>query len=128
MVSYKFDGKDVNVKRFNDVYELTDIFDFDLDRGILSAPVTCNKNDERYVIGYKRMDGNIVPLYVKSPINYYSNGVNRYNKSSMWKMGLDISDNEERMKMYKSIWKETEEQLNVSLESVVRKDALRQNL
>ena len=74
------------------------------------------------------MDGNIVPLYVKSPINYYSNGVNRYNKSSMWKMGLDISDNEERMKMYKSIWKETEEQLNVSLESVVRKDALRQNL
>ena len=43
-------------------------------------------------------------------------------------MGLDISDNEERMKMYKSIWKETEEQLNVSLESVVRKDALRQNL
>ena len=35
MVSYIFNGKDVNVKRFNDVHELTDIFDFDLDRGFL---------------------------------------------------------------------------------------------
>ena len=70
----------------------------------------------------------IVPLYVKSPVNCYSNEVNRYNESSTWKMRLDISDNEERMKMYKSIWKGTEEQLNVSLESVVRKDTLSQNL
>ena len=27
-----FDGKNVNVKSFNAVYELTDIFDIDLDR------------------------------------------------------------------------------------------------
>ena len=58
---------------------------------ILSAPVICNKNDERYVIGYKRMDGSIFLLYVKSPINCYPNGVDRYNENSMWKMGLDIS-------------------------------------
>ena len=69
------------------------------------------------------MDGNIVPLYVKWPINHYSNGVSRYNENSTWKTGLDISDDKEWMEMHKAIWKETEEQLNVSLESVVRKDS-----
>ena len=106
MASNIFDGRDINVKSFNALYGLTDIFDIDIDRVILSAPVIYNKNDERYVIGYKRMDGNIVPLYVKSPINCYSNGV------STWKMGLDISDDKEWMEMCKAIWKETEEQLN----------------
>ena len=37
-------------------------------------------------------------------------------------MRLDISDDKEWMEMYKIIRKESEEQLNVSLESVVRKD------
>ena len=73
MASYIFDGKDVNVKSFNTVYDLTDIFDNDLDRVILSAPVIWSKNDEWYVIGYKIMDGSIIPLYVKLPINCYSN-------------------------------------------------------
>ena len=82
MASYIFDGKDVNVKSFNTVYDLTDIFDIDLDRVIFSAPVICNKNDERYVIRYKIMDGSIIPLYVKLPINCYSNGVIRYNENS----------------------------------------------
>ena len=76
---------------------------------ILSAPVICNKNDERCVIVYKRIDSNIVLLCVKSPVNCYSNGVNRYNNISTWKMGLDIFDDKEWMEMYKSIWKETEE-------------------
>ena len=113
----------VNVKSFNTVYELTNIFDVDLERVIFSAPVICNKNDERYVIEYKIMDGNIVPLYVKFPITCYTNRVSRYNENSTWKMGLDISHDKEWMKMYKAIWKETEEQLNVSLESVLRKGA-----
>ena len=75
MASYIFDGRDINVKSVNAVYELTNIFDIDLDRVILSALVKCNKNGKQYVIGYKRMDDNIVPLYVKSPLNCYSNGV-----------------------------------------------------
>ena len=99
MASYIFNGKDVNVKSFNAVYELIDIFDVDLDRVILSAPDMCNKNDERYVIGYKRMAGSITPLYVKSPINCYSNGVNWYNENSTRKMGLDISNDKEWMEM-----------------------------
>ena len=65
MASYIFDGRDINVKSFNAVHELTDIFDIDLDRVILSAPAICNKSDKWYVIGYKRIDGNIAPLYVK---------------------------------------------------------------
>ena len=88
----------------------------------LSAPAICNKNEEWYVIGYKKIDGNIVPLYVKSPMNCYSNVVSRYKENSTWKIRLDISDDKEWMEMYKTIGKETEEQLNVSLESVVRKD------
>ena len=65
MASYIFDGRDINVKSFNAVHELTDIFDIDLDRVIISAPAICNKNDKWHVIGYKRIDGNIAPLYVK---------------------------------------------------------------
>ena len=89
MASYIFGGKDINVKSFNAVYEWTDIFDIDLDRMILSAPVIWNKNDERYVIGYKRMDGSIFLLYVKSPINCYPNGVDRYNESWSVYNGVD---------------------------------------
>ena len=65
MACYIFDGRDINVKSFNAVYELTDIFDIDLDRVILSALVKCNKNGKQYVIRYKIMDDNIVPLYVQ---------------------------------------------------------------
>ena len=119
-----FNGRDNNVKSFNAVvYELTDVFNIDLDRVILSAPVVCNKNDKRYVIWYKIMDGNIVPLHVKSPITCYSNRGNRQNENSARKVGLDISDDKEWMKIHKAIWKETDHQLNVSLESVARKDA-----
>ena len=107
--SYIFDGSDIDVKSFSTIYELTNIFDIDLDRLILSAPVICNKNNEQYVtvhIGYKKMYDNIVPLYVKLPINCYSNGVSQYNQNSTWKMGLDISNDKEWMEMYKVIWKE----------------------
>ena len=75
---------------------------------ILSALAICNKNDEWYVIGYKRIDGNIVPLSVKSSMNCYSNGVSRYKENSTWKMRLDISHDKEWMEMYKTIGKETE--------------------
>ena len=117
MDSYIFDGRDINVKSFNAVYELTDIIYIDLDRVILSDPVICNKNDEWYVNDYKRIYGNIVPLYVKSPIDCYSNGFSRYNESSTWKIGLDISGNNEWMEMYKLVWEKTEKQFSGSLEN-----------
>ena len=70
------------------------------------------------------MDSNIDPLYFKSPINVYSNGVSRYNENCTWKMGLDISCDKERMEMYKAIWEKIEKQLNVSLGRVMGKNAI----
>ena len=42
----------------------------------------------------------VIPLYVKSQINRYSNRVSRCNENSVWKMGLDISKDKERMGTY----------------------------
>ena len=48
----------------------------DFGRLVVSASVTCNKSDVRYIVGYKTEDGRVIPLYVKSPGSCYSNGVN----------------------------------------------------
>lgn len=69
----------------------------------VSAPVIYDKNSERYSIGYKLADGNVIPLSVKSPINYYLNDISWYNKNSAWKMGLDISKDKELMKVQCSV-------------------------
>ena len=44
MSSYKFNGLDINVKKFNSVYELTDIYIMNFDRLVVSAAVTCNES------------------------------------------------------------------------------------
>ena len=44
MSSYKFTGLDVNLKKFNSVYELTDIHTMDFDRLVVSAAAACNKS------------------------------------------------------------------------------------
>ena len=103
MSSYKFNGLDINVKKFNSVYELTDIYNMDVDRLVVSAAVTCNKSDVRYIVGYKTEEGRALPLYVKSPENCYSNGVNQYNENSAWKMVLDISDDEKWKERYMTL-------------------------
>ena len=123
MASYKFNGLDINVKKFNSVYELTDIHTMDFGRLLVSAAVTCNKSGVRYIAGYKTEDGRVISLYVKSPGNCYSNGVNQYNETSAWKMGLAISDDEKWMERYMALWKEIKAWLDVVLESVVKNDA-----
>ena len=121
MSSYKFNGLDINVKNFNSVYELTDIHNMDFGGLVVSAAVTCNNGDVRYIVEYKTEDGRVLPLYVKSPgNNCYSNGVNQYNENFTWKMGLAISDDEKWMKRYMALWKEIEARLDVVLESVVK--------
>ena len=62
------------------------------------------------------MDRKVIPLYVKAPINCYSNRVSRYNEHSAWKIGLDFSKDKEWMKMYSVM--EMNERLNISLENV----------
>ena len=100
MPSYNFNDLDINVKKFNSVYELTDIHTMDFDRLVVSAAVACSKSDVKYIVGYKIDDGMLIPIYVKSPANCYSNGVSQYNENSAWKVGLDISDDKKWMKRY----------------------------
>ena len=76
----------------------------------------------RYIVRYKTDDGRVIPLYIKSPANCYSNGVSQYNKISAWKMGLDISDDQKWMERYMALWKEIE-RLDVALESAVKNNA-----
>ena len=121
--SYKFNGVDINVKKINSVYELADIHTMDFDRLVVSAAVTCNKSDVRYIVGYKMEEARVIPLCVKSPGNSYSNVVNQYNENSAWKMGFDISDDQNWMERYMALWKEIEARLDVVLESVVKNDA-----
>ena len=122
MPSHKFNGLDVHVKKLNSVYELTDIHTMHFGRLLVSAAVLCNKSDVIYIVGYKTDDGRVIPLYIKSPANCYSNGVSQYNKISAWKMGLDISDDEKWMERYMALWKEIE-RLDVALESAVKNNA-----
>ena len=110
-------------KKINSVYELADIHTMDFDRLVVSAAVTCNKSDVRSIVGYKMEEGRVVSLYVKSAENSYSNGVNQYNENSAWKMGFDISDDQNWMERYMALWKEIEARLDVVLESVVKNDA-----
>ena len=124
MSQYKFNGLDINVKKFNSVYELTDIYNTDFDRLVVSAAVTCNKSDViRYIVGHKTEEGRVIPLYFKSPENCYSNVVNQYNENSAWKMGLDISGDEKWTERYMILQKEIEARLDVVQESVVQNDA-----
>ena len=122
MSSYNFNGLDINVKKFNSVYELTDIHTMDFDRLVVGAAITYNKSDVRSIVGYKTEEGTVIPLYVKSPENCYSNDVNQYNENSAWKMDLDISDAEKWMERYMTLWKEIEARLDAVLERVVKND------
>ena len=47
MSSYKFNGLDIKVKKFNSVSELTDIHPMDFDRLVVNSIVASNKSDVR---------------------------------------------------------------------------------
>ena len=61
------------MKCFNTVYGATNISNVDLRRLVLSAAVMCNKNDERYAIGYKIEVCQVILLHFESSINCHSN-------------------------------------------------------
>lgn len=88
MSSYKFDGREINVKSFNTVYVLTNISNVDLKRTVLNATVIFCKNDEQYAVAYKTKVSQVILLYLKCPINCHSNGVSQCNQNSVRKMGI----------------------------------------
>lgn len=68
MATYKFVGEDIEIKSFNSVYKLTDIYGTDLNRVSLRAAVTCNKSATWYIVRYKAMDDAIITFCIKSPL------------------------------------------------------------
>ena len=78
----------------------------DFDRLVVNSTVASNKSDVRYIVGYKMDGGRVISLYVKSPANWYSNGVSQFNGNSAWKMGWDISNDEKWMGRCMVLWKE----------------------
>ena len=99
---YKFGQIEIESKEFNSIYEVQK--DVDLERIRVSEGVVANKSDERYTVGYEVESGEIIPLYVRTPKDCLSSGVSRFNESSPWKMGFNVSEDEAWVEQYEGIW------------------------
>ena len=106
---YKFGQIEIESKKFNSVYQVQK--DVDCEKIRISEGVVANKHDTRYTIGYETEPGVIVPLYVKTPKDCLSSGISRFNEASPWKMGFNVSGDEDWVGDYKAIWMAIEERL-----------------
>ena len=111
---YKFGQIEIASKEFNSQYQVTE--SVDLEKIRVSEGVVANKHDTRYTIGYDVEPGKIIPLYVKTPRDCVSAGVSRYNESSPWKMGFNVSENEAWVQQYAATWEKVEELFGKKLE------------
>ena len=83
-MSFKFGQVSVSSKDFYKRKQFTDLFSLDYDKVVVSDPIQCNNGkDKRYVIGYETNNG-IIPLYIKTPKNVFSNGVRKYCEFSVY--------------------------------------------
>ena len=108
---YKFGQISIASKDFNRVYQVTDINAIDLEKLRISDGAAANKHDTRYTIGYEIEPGKIIALNIKTPKDCVSSGVTRYNESSPWKMGFNVSDDENWVKRYTALCEKIEELL-----------------
>ena len=99
-------------KDFHSTYQVTN--DINFEKIVVSDAVVANKNDTRYSIGYETEPGKIIPLYIKTPKNCWSSGVSRYNESSPWKMGFNVSEDPPWIKTYEMIWKKVSKLVNIA--------------
>ena len=99
---YKFGQIEIESKKFNSIYEVQK--DVDLERIRVSEAVVANKHDARFTVGYEVEPGRIVPLCIKTPKDCLSSGVSRFNESSPWKMGFNVSEDEVWVHQYEAIW------------------------
>ena len=80
----------IDCKDFYKRKGISDIYSLDLDKIVVSNNIPCNKGkDQRYVVGYED-DGEIVPLYIKTPPKVFSYGVSQYSENSAWTMGFNL--------------------------------------
>ena len=90
MSVYKFGQIEVKAKEFNSNKQISDIFSLDYNKIVVSDAILCNKNkDKIYLVGYQTNEG-IMPLYIKTPKNVFTNGVTQYNENSKYTMGFDL--------------------------------------
>ena len=86
----RFGQKEVTTKEFYGQRQIADIFMIDVNRMLISDKVSCNnEKDCRYVVGYQ-LDEVLIPLFIKTPKNVFSDGVSQYDKNSAYTMSFNI--------------------------------------
>ena len=107
----KFGQKEVTTIDFYRQRQITDILTIDVNRVVVSDKLSCNNGkDCRYIVGYQ-FDGELTPLFIKTPKNIFSYGVSQFDKNSAYTMSFNVSEEKEWLSQYKKIWNEVESQL-----------------
>ena len=108
---FKFGQKEVAAKDFYKQIQITEIFTIDVNKVVVSDKVPCNnRKDCCYNVGYD-LDGELLPLFIKTPKNIFSYGVSQYDKNSAYTMSFNVSVARKWVSQYKKIWSEVESQL-----------------
>ena len=108
-MSFKFGQVSVSSKDFYKRKQITDLFSLDYDKVVVSDLIQCGK-DKRYVIGYETSNG-IIPLYIKTPKNVFSNGVTQYNENSAYMMSYDLDGHKDWFEKYELVWNKVEQKM-----------------
>ena len=99
----KFRQKEVRTKDFYKQRRITDIFTIDVNKMVVSNKVQCNNGRHcHHIVGY-RVDGALIPLFIKTPKNIFSYGVSRHDKNSAYTMSLNVAEAREWVSQYKKI-------------------------
>ena len=82
--------KSIESKDFYRTKRISDVSNVDCDKIVVSNSISCNKEKhQRYVVGYKDSDGEIIALYIQTPPKVFSYGITHYAKNSAWKMAFN---------------------------------------
>ena len=88
----KFGQKEVTTKDFYGQRQITDIFTIHINKVVVSDKVSCNNGkDCRYIVGYQ-VDGELIPLFIKTLKNIFNYGVSQYDKNSAYTMSFNVSE------------------------------------
>ena len=107
----KFGQKEITTKDFYGQRQITDIFTIDVNKLVVSDKLPCNNGkDCRYIVGYQA-NGELIPLFIKTPKQCFSYGVSQYDKNSVYTMSFNVSEEKEWVSQYQKIWNEVKSQL-----------------
>ena len=70
--------------------QITDILTIDVNKVVVSDEVSCNNGkDCCYIVGYQ-VDGELIPLFIKTLKNIFSYGVPQYGKNTAYSMSFNL--------------------------------------